>query len=184
MTDIFQNRILLISIFSCFLAQFIKIFTGKEKRIDFKRIIISGGMPSSHSSFVTSLAMLVGFDKGFASTEFAITAVFAILLSFIGKFRAVIVTMPSPVMGGISLMLFSMIAIVGVKTIKREKVKMNIQNIIIITVIIFIGLSGNILSSPIGIAVTSSVSISGLSLAGIVGVILNQVMNLTYRTKI
>lgn len=82
MTDIFQNRILLISIFSCFLAQFIKIFTGKEKRIDFKRIIISGGMPSSHSSFVTSLAMLVGFDKGFASTEFAITAVFAIIVIY------------------------------------------------------------------------------------------------------
>ena len=82
MTDIFQDRILLISIFSCFLAQFIKIFTGKEKRIDFKRIIISGGMPSSHSSFVTSLAMLVGFDKGFASTEFAITAVFAIIVMY------------------------------------------------------------------------------------------------------
>ena len=82
MTDIFQNRILLISIFSCFLAQFIKIFTGKEKRIDFKRIIISGGMPRSHSSFVTSLAMLVGFDKGFASTEFAITAVFAIIVMY------------------------------------------------------------------------------------------------------
>ena len=82
MTDIFQNRILLISIFSCFLAQFIKIFTGKQKRIDFKRIIISGGMPSSHSSFVTSLAMLVGFDKGFASTEFAITAVFAIIVMY------------------------------------------------------------------------------------------------------
>ena len=82
MTDIFQNRILLISIFSCFLAQFIKIFTGKEKRIDFKRIRISGGMPSSHSSFVTSLAMLVGFDKGFASTEFAITAVFAIIVMY------------------------------------------------------------------------------------------------------
>ena len=82
MTDIFQNRILLISIFSCFLAQFIKIFTGKEKRIDFKRIIMSGGMPSSHSSFVTSLAMLVGFDKGFASTEFAITAVFAIIVMY------------------------------------------------------------------------------------------------------
>ena len=82
MTDIFQNRILLISIFSCFLAQFIKIFTAKEKRIDFKRIIISGGMPSSHSSFVTSLAVLVGFDRGFASTEFAITAVFAIIVMY------------------------------------------------------------------------------------------------------
>ncbi|MDO5009615.1 MAG: divergent PAP2 family protein [Intestinibacter bartlettii] len=82
MTDIFQNRILLISIFSCFLAQFLKIFTGKEKRIDLKRIIISGGMPSSHSSFVTSLAMLVGFDKGFASTEFAITTVFALIVMY------------------------------------------------------------------------------------------------------
>ena len=82
MTDIFQNRILLISIFSCFLAQLLKIFTGKEKKFDFKRIIISGGMPSSHSSFVTSLAMLVGFDKGFASTEFAITAVFAIIVMY------------------------------------------------------------------------------------------------------
>lgn len=80
--EIFQNKILLISIFSCFLAQFIKIFTGKEKRIDFKRIIISGGMPSSHSSFVTSLAVLVGFDRGFASTEFAITAVFAIIVMY------------------------------------------------------------------------------------------------------
>ena len=126
---------------------------------------------------------VLAITKNYDPSILRITAVFAILLSFIGKFRAVIVTMPSPVMGGISLMLFSMIAIVGVKTIKREKVKMNIQNIIIITVILFIGLSGNILSSPIGIAVTSSVSISGLSLAGIVGVILNQVMNLTYRTK-
>ena len=80
--QIFNNKILWISIFACFLAQFIKIFTGKEKRIDFKRIIISGGMPSSHSSFVTSLAMLVGFDKGFASTEFAITAVFAIIVMY------------------------------------------------------------------------------------------------------
>lgn len=82
MTDIFQNRILLISIFSCFLAQFLKIFTGKEKKFDFKRIIIAGGMPSSHSSFVTCLSMLVGFDRGFASTEFAMTAVFAIIVMY------------------------------------------------------------------------------------------------------
>ena len=124
---------------------------------------------------------VLAITKNYDPSILRITAVFAILLSFIGKFRAVIVTMPSPVMGGISLMLFSMIAIVGVQTIKREKVEMNIQNIIIIIAILFIGLSGNILSTPIGIRVTSSVSISGLSLAGIIGVILNQVMNLTYR---
>lgn len=80
--DIFQNRILLISIFSCFLAQFIKIFTGEESKVDFRRISISGGMPSSHSSFVTALAMLVGFDKGFASTEFAMTTVFAVIVMY------------------------------------------------------------------------------------------------------
>lgn len=82
MADIFYNKILLISIFSCFLAQFIKIFTGKEKRIDFKRIITSGGMPSSHSSFVTSLQVLVGFQKGFDSVEFAICAVFGIIVMY------------------------------------------------------------------------------------------------------
>lgn len=82
MTDIFQNKILLISIFSCFLAQFIKIFTGKEKKIDLKRISSSGGMPSSHSSFVTTLAMLVGFDKGFYSTEFAMCFVFAAIVMY------------------------------------------------------------------------------------------------------
>ena len=49
--------------FACFLAQFIKIFTGKEKFIQFSRLFTSGGMPSSHSSFVTSLATLVGIEK-------------------------------------------------------------------------------------------------------------------------
>ncbi len=82
MADIFYNKILFISIFSCFLAQFIKIFTGKEKRIDFKRIITSGGMPSSHSSFVTALQTLVGFEKGFDSVEFAICAVFGIIVMY------------------------------------------------------------------------------------------------------
>lgn len=126
---------------------------------------------------------VLAITKNYDPSILRITAVFAILLSFIGKFRAVIVTMPDPVMGGISLMLFSMIAIVGVQTIIREKVKMNIQNIIIIVTILFIGLSGNFLSNAIGIHITKTVSISGLSLAGIVGVILNQIMNLTYGNR-
>ena len=79
--QIFNNKILWISIFACFLSQFIKIFTGKEKRIDFSRIAMSGGMPSSHSSFVTSLSTLVGMDRGFDSVEFAICVVFAFCIS-------------------------------------------------------------------------------------------------------
>ena len=53
-SQIFSNKVLGISMFACFLAQFIKIFTGKEKFIQFSRLFTSGGMPSSHSSFVTS----------------------------------------------------------------------------------------------------------------------------------
>jgi len=72
----------LLSIVACFLAQFIKIFTGKTKRIELTRVLTSGGMPSSHSSFVTSLATVVGLEKGFNSTDFAITAVLALIIMY------------------------------------------------------------------------------------------------------
>ncbi|SCH11693.1 MULTISPECIES: divergent PAP2 family protein [unclassified Romboutsia] len=81
-SEIFSNKVLGISIFACFLAQFIKIFTGKSKRIDLARILTSGGMPSSHSSFVTSLATLVGLERGFNSTDFAIVVVFALIIMY------------------------------------------------------------------------------------------------------
>ncbi|RDY24840.1 divergent PAP2 family protein [Romboutsia maritimum] len=81
-SEIFSNKVLGISIFACFLAQFIKIFTGKQKRVDISRIVISGGMPSSHSSFVTSLATVIGAEKGFDSSNFAIAAVFALIIMY------------------------------------------------------------------------------------------------------
>ena len=81
-SEIFSNKVLGISIFACFLAQFIKIFTGEDKRIDFSRIVTSGGMPSSHSSFVTSLSTLVGLEKGFNSIEFAVVLVFSLIIMY------------------------------------------------------------------------------------------------------
>ena len=81
-SQLFSNHILWTSIFACFLAQFIKIFTGKEKRFDLSRIFMSGGMPSSHSSFVTCLSTLVGIYRGFDSIEFAICIVFALIVMY------------------------------------------------------------------------------------------------------
>ena len=81
-SEIFNNKILGISMFACFLAQFLKIFTFSEKKIKFSRIVSSGGMPSSHSSFVTSLSTLVGMELGFNSMEFAIVAVFSIIIMY------------------------------------------------------------------------------------------------------
>ena len=116
---------------------------------------------------------VLAITKNYNPTILSITAVCAILLSFIAKFGAIIRTIPQPVMGGISLILFSMIAIVGVKTIKREQVKFNFFNVIVMVSILFVGLSGNFLNEPISIKITETVSISGLSLAAIVGVVLN-----------
>ncbi len=69
---------------SWFIAQLLKvIFTViKSKKIDFRRFIGSGGMPSSHSSFVTSLATAVGIEKGFVGSEFAMATVFALVVMY------------------------------------------------------------------------------------------------------
>ncbi len=84
-------------------------------------------------------------------------------------------------MGGISLMLFSMISLIGVKTIKTSKVKYNWKNIIIMGSILLIGLGTGIIESKygitIGIPVNETVKISGLSLAAIVGIALNGILN-------
>ena len=116
---------------------------------------------------------VLAITKNYNPAILRLAAVFAVMLAFIEKVGAAIRTIPNSVMGGISLMLFSMIAIVGVQTIKREKVKFNIANIIIMASILFVGLGENIFGISIGIKVTEAVSISGLSLASIIGVTLN-----------
>ena len=124
---------------------------------------------------------VLAITKNYDPSILRLAAVFAIVLSFISKFGMTIRTIPSSVMGGISLMLFSMIALVGVKTIKREKVNMNWKNIIVMAVILIIGFGGKILEDysgiVIGIKITDTITMSGLSFAAIVGVILNLILN-------
>lgn len=128
---------------------------------------------------------VLAVTKNYDPSILRITALFAIGLSFISKFGVAIRTIPEPVMGGISIMLFSMITIVGPKTIKSEKVKMNWRNIVVMGSIIFVGLIAPYLNPTlqenfgfiVGINITDTVSISGLSLAAIVGVVMNLVLN-------
>ncbi|MGL6183812.1 MAG: uracil-xanthine permease family protein [Clostridium chrysemydis] len=128
---------------------------------------------------------VLAVTKNYDPSILRITALFAIGLSFISKFGVAIRTIPEPVMGGISIMLFSMITIVGPKTIKSEKVKMNLKNIIVMGSIIFVGLIAPYLNPMlqenfgfiVGINITDTVSISGLSLAAIVGVVMNLILN-------
>ena len=83
-TELSTNKILLTAILGWFVAQFIKVVLVliKDKRFDVTRFIGSGGMPSSHSSFVMSLATAVGFESGWGSPLFAICAVLAFVVMY------------------------------------------------------------------------------------------------------
>ncbi|WP_252249820.1 uracil-xanthine permease family protein [Clostridium sp. ZBS13] len=124
---------------------------------------------------------VLAMTKNYDPSILRLAAIFAILLSFVGKFGTVISTIPQAVMGGISLMLFTMIALVGFKTLKYEKVKMNWKNAIIVVTILVIGFLGTFIEKKfgilVGIRINDAVSISGLSFAAIVGVLLNLVLN-------
>ena len=80
-SDIFSNNILWVSVLACFLAQLLKIFSG-DKRVEISRIIISGGMPSSHSSFVSCMSTMIGLKYGFSSDIFAIAAVVSTIIMY------------------------------------------------------------------------------------------------------
>ena len=81
---IFTNRILLAALISWAIAQTLKIFTSlrAEHRIDWSKIMGPGGMPSSHSAFVTSLAVGVGLTEGWDSGMFAVSFVFAAVVMY------------------------------------------------------------------------------------------------------
>ncbi|CAK9162015.1 unnamed protein product [Ilex paraguariensis] len=75
----------LISAFLAFaIAQCIKVFTTwyKEKRWDLKRLVGSGGMPSSHSATVTALALAIGLQEGFGGSLFAAALILACVVMY------------------------------------------------------------------------------------------------------
>ncbi len=85
-TELLQNEVIFCSIIAWAIAQFIKIVHDayKTKSLSLDLIFSSGGFPSSHTSFVTSLAGGIGFVDGFDSTTFAI----AVILSFVVMYDA------------------------------------------------------------------------------------------------
>lgn len=78
------NPPLLSALFSLALAQFLKPFTCwlKEKRWDSRKMLGSGGMPSSHSATVTALAVAIGLQEGPQGSAFAIAVVLACVVMY------------------------------------------------------------------------------------------------------
>ena len=125
---------------------------------------------------------ILAITKNYDPSILRITAVLAIVLSTVGKVGGFLQTIPQCVMGGISLMLFSMIAIVGVKNIRSSHIDFNLKNIIVMVIIVVIGLGPNF-GLNLQIRLTETASLSGLALSAIVGVLLNVIFT-TIENKI
>jgi uracil permease len=99
-----------------------------------------------------------------------IAAVFAILLSFIPKFTSVITTIPGPVIGGISILLFGMISSIGIKNMVDHKVDFTNPRILMISAaMLVLGLGGAKFS-------IGNFELSGLGLSAIVGIVMNLIL--------
>jgi uncharacterized protein len=81
---ILENRVLLVALIACLMAQALKLFIEliQNRKLNVSVLVTTGGMPSAHSALVTALATGVGQTIGWASGEFAVAMVFAIIVMY------------------------------------------------------------------------------------------------------
>ncbi len=127
-----------------------------------------GGPPNT--TYGENIGVLA-ITRAFSVYLFVGAAIFAILFGFCGKIAAVLSTIPSAVMGGVSILLFGIIASSGLRMLVENKVDFSRKrNLMIASVILVIGIGGA------QIHVGDTFSLEGMALASIIGVILNQVL--------
>lgn len=123
-----------------------------------------GGPPNTTYSEVTGA---VALTKSFNPVIMTWAAFFAIALSFMGKTGAILSTIPVPVMGGIMVLLFGTIAVVGLRTLVTAQVDLSTsKNLAIVAVVLVFGLGG--MHFDVG-----SFQLKGIALAAISAILLN-----------
>ncbi|WP_413044185.1 uracil-xanthine permease family protein [Pseudomonas sp. YJ42] len=126
-----------------------------------------GGPPNTTYAEVTGAVMLT---KNYNPKIMTWAAIFAIVLAFIGKFGAGLLSIPVPVMGGILCLLFGSIAVVGLSTLIRHQVDLaEARNLIIVSVTLVFGIGGMAFGY-------GEFTLSGISLCAIIALILNLVL--------
>ena len=114
---------------------------------------------------------VVGMTKVASVWVIGLAAIIAICLAFLGKFTAIISTIPNPVLGGVSLLLYGFISVNGLKVLIENHIDFGkSKNIVVASTMLVLGLGGAAISIVSG---DLSVTISGMSLAAIVGILLN-----------
>ena len=126
-----------------------------------------GGPPVTTYSEVTGA---ISLTKIADPAVIRIAGLFGILFSVLGKISALLKTIPSAVLGGIMLLLFGTIASVGINTLVKNKIDMgDTRNLVIASLILTTGIGGAEMSF-------GSITIGGIGLAALVGVILNLII--------
>lgn len=114
---------------------------------------------------------VVGMTKVASVWVIGLAAIISIILGFFSKFTALVSTIPNAVLGGVSLLLYGFIAVNGLKVLIQNQVNFNnTKNVIVASAMLVLGLGGAAISIVSG---DISVTISGMSLAAIIGIILN-----------
>ncbi len=82
--QLMNNTTLWVAVLSWAIAQLIKVFIElfKTRKVNASLFISSGGMPSSHSSFVTAMSMAIGIQDGFNSSIFAVSAIISMVVMY------------------------------------------------------------------------------------------------------
>ncbi|MBY0346478.1 MAG: uracil-xanthine permease family protein [Neisseriaceae bacterium] len=139
--------------------------TGDGLGVCFAGLI--GGPPITTYSEVTGALMIT---RNFNPVIMTYAAILAVVLAFLGKFNALLNSIPLPVMGGIMVLLFGTIASIGLKTLIDAKVDlMEPRNLVIVSVVLTCGIGGLMIE-------VGNFSLAGVGLVSVLAMILNGVL--------
>lgn len=142
------------------------------------RTLIGDGVATIFAGFIGGPANttygentgVLAITKNYNPQIIRIAAVYAMVLSVIGKFSGFLQSIPQPVIGGMSIVLFGMIAAIGIRTMAEAKVDFtSSRNLLILSIVLVVGIG-------VSIPVSESFSISGIALAAVVGIVLNAIL--------
>jgi uracil permease len=145
------------------------------------RTLLGDGLATMFAGFIGGPANttysentgVLAVTKNYNPATLRLAAIFAIVLSLVGKFGAVIQTIPGPVMGGVSIILFGIIASVGLRTIAQAQLDFaHSRNLVIVALVLGLGIG----ISAVGGIPVGNVTLSGLFVAALVGIILNKIL--------
>jgi uracil permease len=162
--------------------------TGKDYMNDpgLHRTLLGDGIATMFAGFVGGPANttysentgVLAATGNYNPVTLEIAACFALVFAFLGKFAALLSTLPTPVIGGVSIVCFGMIATVGLRTIVNGKVDLgNSRNMLIVAIMLVMGLGGAVFQ------ITESLSFSGVALAAIIGIVLNLILPERFNTQ-